>query len=76
MGLFPNVLDEARSRIDIAPKYSSAEVFDKRAVDKNQVVFHGVGGHRVKPIVKEGKRASTEALPWADRFSVFYSRIR
>jgi len=31
MGLFPNVLDEARSKgIDIAPKYIPAEVFDKR----------------------------------------------
>jgi len=38
MGLFPNVLDEARAKgIDIAPKYIPAEVFDKRAVEKNQV---------------------------------------
>ncbi len=37
MGLFPNVLDEARAKgIDIAPKYIPAEVFDKRAVEKNQ----------------------------------------
>jgi DNA modification methylase len=43
MGLFPNVLDEARSKgIDISPKYIPAEVFDKRAVEKNQVVFHDV----------------------------------
>lgn len=43
MGLFPNVLDEARAKgIDIAPKYIPAEVFDKRAVEKNQVVFHDV----------------------------------
>ena len=35
MGLFPNVLDEAKAKgIDIAPKYIPAEVFDKRAVDK------------------------------------------
>lgn len=35
MGLFPNVLDEARGKgIDIAPKYIPAEVFDKRAVEK------------------------------------------
>ena len=34
MGLFPNVLDEARAKgIDIAPKYIPAEVFDKRAVE-------------------------------------------
>lgn len=43
MGLFPNVLDEASAKgIDIAPKYIPAEVFDKRAVEKNQVVFHDV----------------------------------
>ncbi|MCB0626233.1 MAG: site-specific DNA-methyltransferase, partial [Saprospiraceae bacterium] len=43
MGLFPNVLDEAKAKgIDIAPKYIPADVFDKRAVAKNQVVFHDV----------------------------------
>jgi hypothetical protein len=49
MGLFPNVLDEARGKgIDIAPKYIPAEVFDKRAVEKNQVVFHDVAFIEVK----------------------------
>ncbi len=53
MGLFPNVLDEARGKgIDIAPKYIPAEVFDKRAVEKNQVVFHDVSFIEVTPIVK------------------------
>ena len=43
MGLFPAVLDEAKGKgIDLAPKYIPAEVFDKRAVDKGQVVFHDV----------------------------------
>ena len=52
MGLFPNVLDEARSKgIDIAPKYIPAEVFDKRAVERNQVVFHDVSFIEVKPII-------------------------
>jgi adenine-specific DNA-methyltransferase len=38
MGLFPNVLDEARAKgIDIAPKYIPAEVFDKRAVEKTKL---------------------------------------
>ena len=41
MGLFPNVLDEAKSKgIDIAPKFIPAEVFDKRAVEQGQVVFY------------------------------------
>jgi DNA modification methylase len=43
MGLFPNVLDEAKAKgIDISPKYIPADVFDRRAVEKNQVVFHDV----------------------------------
>lgn len=53
MGLFPNVLDEARSKgIDIAPRYIPAEVFDKRAVEKNQVVFHDVSFIEVRPIIQ------------------------
>ena len=50
MGLLPNVLDEARAKgIDIVPKYNPAEVFDKRAVEKKQVVFHDVAAIEVKP---------------------------
>ncbi|MBN1830436.1 MAG: site-specific DNA-methyltransferase [Deltaproteobacteria bacterium] len=76
MGLFPNVLDEARAKgIDIAPKYIPAEVFDKRAVEKNQVVFHDVAAIEVKPHVREGKRgeAPAVAVELTD-FSVFYSQ--
>ena len=70
MGLFPNVLDEARAKgIDIAPKYIPAEVFDKRAVEKNQVVFHDVAAIEVKPHV----RKSSVAVELTD-FSVFYSQ--
>ena len=70
MGLFPNVLDEARSKgIDIAPKYIPAEVFDKRAVEKNQVVFHDVAAIEVKPHLKK----NTVAVELTD-FSVFYSQ--
>jgi len=72
MGLFPNVLDEARSKgIDIAPKYIPAEVFDKRAVEKNQVVFHDVSYIEVKPIVKGNPTAVAVQLT---DFSVFYSQ--
>ena len=43
MGLFPAVLEEAKGKgIDLTPKYIPAEVFDKRAVDKGQVVFHDI----------------------------------
>ena len=70
MGLFPNVLDEARAKgIDIAPKYIPAEVFDKRAVERNQVVFHDVAFIEVKPHVK-GSSVSVELTD----FSVFYSQ--
>jgi len=74
MGLFPNVLDEARNKgIDIAPKYIPAEVFDKRAVEKNQVVFHDVSYIEVKPLVNANKRECSVAVELTD-FSVFYSQ--
>ncbi|WP_373090001.1 site-specific DNA-methyltransferase [Sneathiella sp.] len=70
MGLFPNVLDEARTKgIDIAPKYIPADVFDKRAVEKNQVVFHDVSFIEVKPHLK----GNSVAVELTD-FSVFYSQ--
>jgi DNA modification methylase len=70
MGLFPNVLDEARAKgIDIAPKYIPATVFDKRAVEKNQVVFHDVAFIEVTPIVK----GNTVAVKLTD-FSVYYNQ--
>jgi DNA modification methylase len=70
MGLFPNVLDDAHAKgIDIAPKYIPADVFDKRAVEKNQVVFHDVSFIEVKPHVK-GHSVAVELTD----FSVFYSQ--
>jgi 16S rRNA G966 N2-methylase RsmD len=70
MGLFPNVLEEAKAKgIDIAPKYIPAEVFDKRAVEKGQVVFHDVAYIEVKPHIK----GNTVAVELTD-FSVFYSQ--
>jgi DNA modification methylase len=70
MGLFPNVLDEARAKgIDIAPKYIPAQVFDKRAVEKNQVVFYDVAAIEVKPLFKK----NSVAVELTD-FSVFYSQ--
>ncbi len=76
MGLFPNVLDEARAKgIDIAPKYIPAEVFDKRAVDKNQVVFHDVAAIEVKPHIRAGKKGKRPAVAVElTDFSVFYSQ--
>ena len=77
MGLFPNVLDEAKNKgIDIAPKYIPAEVFDKRAVERNQVVFHDVAFIEVKPRIHAPNNSSglpTVAVKLTN-FSVFYSQ--
>lgn len=54
MGLAPNAMDEAKTKgIDLALKYIPREVFDKRAMEKNQVVFHDVSFIEVKPLYKE-----------------------
>ena len=70
MGLFPNILDEAKTKgIDLAMKYIPADVFDKRAVEKNQVVFHDVSYIEVKPYISK----NSIAVELTD-FSVFYSQ--
>lgn len=70
MGLFPNIQEEAKSKgIDLALKYIPRDVFDKRAVEKNQVVFHDVSYIEVKPIV----RKKAVAIELVD-FSVYYNQ--
>lgn len=70
MGLFPNIQEEAKNKgIDLALKYIPRDVFDKRAIEKNQVVFHDVSYIEVKPIVKKGS-VSVELTD----FSVFYNQ--
>ncbi len=73
MGLFPAVLEEARGKgIDLTPKYIPAEVFDKRAVDKGQVVFHDVSFVEATPrYEKKSKLAVTIELT---DFSVYYTQ--
>jgi site-specific DNA-methyltransferase (adenine-specific)/adenine-specific DNA-methyltransferase len=73
MGLFPAVLEEARNKgIDLAPKYIPAEVFDKRAVDKGQVVFHDISFVEATPRYdKKSKR--TVSIELTD-FSVYYTQ--
>lgn len=76
MGLFPNVLDEAKNKgINIAPKFIPAEVFDKRAVEQGQVVFHDMAFIEVKPHITAGEKDTppTVAVELTD-FSVFYSQ--
>ncbi len=70
MGLFPNILDEAKAKgLDLAMKHIPREVFDKRAVEKGQVVFHDVSFIEVKPHIKK----NTVAVELTD-FSVFYNQ--
>ncbi len=70
MGLFPNIQEEAKSKgIDVALKYIPRDVFDKRAIEKNQIVFHDVSYIEVKPHVKK----NSIAVELTD-FSVFYNQ--
>lgn len=70
MGLFPNIQEEAKKKgIDLALKYIPRDVFDKRAVEKNQVVFHDVSYIEVKPHVK----GNSVAIELTD-FSVYYNQ--
>jgi DNA modification methylase len=73
MGLFPAVLEEARSKgIDLAPKYIPAEVFDKRAVDKGQVVFHDISFVEATP--RYEKKAKLAVKIELTDFSVYYTQ--
>ncbi len=70
MGLSPAAQDDAKNKgVDVALKYIPREVFDKRAIEKDQVVFHDVSFIEVKPHIK-GKTLSIELTD----FSVFYSQ--
>jgi DNA modification methylase len=70
MGLFPNIQEEAKAKgIDLALKYIPREVFDKRAVERNQVVFHDVSYIEIRPQVKK----NAIAVELTD-FSVYYSQ--
>lgn len=70
MGLFPNIQEEAKSKgIDLILKYIPRDVFDKRAIEKNQVVFYDVSYIEVKPLVKK----NSIAIELTD-FSVFYTQ--
>ena len=73
MGLFPAVLEEARGKgIDLAPKYIPAEVFDKRAVDKGQVVFHDISFVEATPRYDK-KNKFAVSIELTD-FSVYYTQ--
>lgn len=77
MGLFPAVLEEAKSKgIDLVPRYIPADVFDKRAVERNQVVFHDISFVEATPRYAKGRSARdklTLQIELTD-FSVYYSQ--
>ncbi len=73
MGLFPAVLEEARGKgIDLSPKYIPAEVFDKRAVDKGQVVFHDISFVEATPRYEKKNKLAVK-IELTD-FSVYYTQ--
>lgn len=70
MGLAPNMIDDAKAKgVDLSLKYIPRDVFDKRAVADNQVVFHDVSYLEIKPHVK-GKSIAIELTD----FSVYYNQ--
>lgn len=73
MGLFPAVLEEARGKgIELTPKYIPADVFDKRAVERGQVVFHDISFIEATPRY-EKKHKLNVAIELTD-FSVYYTQ--
>ncbi len=70
MGLFPHIQEEAKERgVNLMLKKIPREVFDKRAIEKNQVVFTDVSYIEVTPHY-DGDKVAVEL---AD-FSVFYNQ--
>lgn len=73
MGLFPAVLDEARQKgIELTPKQIPPEVFDKRAVEKGQVVFFDISFIEATPRYNK-KDKFTLQIELTD-FSVYYTQ--
>jgi len=73
MGLFPAVLDEARGKgIELTPKQIPPEVFDKRAVERGQVVFHDMAFIEATPRYDARDRHAL-AIELTD-FSVYYTQ--
>jgi site-specific DNA-methyltransferase (adenine-specific)/adenine-specific DNA-methyltransferase len=73
MGLFPAVLDEARGKgIELSPKHIPPDVFDKRAVERGQVVFHDIAFIEAAPRHDAKDKASVQ-IELTD-FSVYYTQ--
>jgi hypothetical protein len=77
MGLFPAALEEAKGKgIDLVPRYIPAEVFDKRAVERGQVVFHDVSFVEATPRYAKGRSAREKLTIRIEltEFSVYYTQ--
>jgi DNA modification methylase len=70
MSLGPHIQELAKEKgVDLSMKYIPRDVFDKRAIEKDQVVFHDISFIEVKPHI-DGKMLAIELTD----FSVFYSQ--
>ena len=70
MGLFPDIQDYAKEKaIDLSLKYIPKDVFDKRAIAKNQVKFYDVSYIDVDYELKDNN-ISVELTD----FAVFYNQ--
>ncbi|AUB61385.1 site-specific DNA-methyltransferase [Methanobacterium subterraneum] len=70
MGLFPDIQETAKNKgIDLALKCIPRDVFDKRAVEQNQVKFYDVAYVEAVPRFKD----SSVAIELTD-FSVYYNQ--
>ena len=70
MGLFPDIQDFAKENaIDLNLKYIPKDVFDKRAIENDQVEFYNVSYIEVEPTVKN----DTVSIELTD-FAMFYSQ--
>lgn len=68
MGLTPRIQDEAREKgVNLALRHIPKEVFDKRAVEKNQINFYDVAYAEVKT-----ERKGLEVAVKLERFGVYY----
>ena len=73
MGLFPTIQAEARGKgIDLGLKHIPREVFDKRAVESKQVIFHDVSLIEAEAKVR-GKNPACVSVMLTD-FSVYYNQ--
>ena len=74
MGLFPKTRDDAKQRgVDLALKYIPPEVFDKRAVEKGEVVFYDAAYVEAETEVR-GRGGKREFRVRLTGFSAFYNQ--